>query len=90
MSGAWTDLLRFLRRWWWLVAILAVCAIVLLVVGSLVDASDDEWSNMVTIATYGDGEKIQVKESILWAAGFLLFTLFSSFGSRGTTCKYKP
>lgn len=41
----------------------------------------DKPTKLVTVATY-KGEKVKVNENIIYAVVFLLFCLFSSFGSR--------
>lgn len=65
-------------------AITALCVGVSILIASSLSDVNHDWSRMVTIATYGDGEKIEVRESVLWIAVFLLWTLFTSFGRHGS------
>jgi hypothetical protein len=96
MRSAWADLRGLWRRfgpfgskrWWWLGAF-AIILIVIVIVALANEGSNTDWSGMVTIATYGEGEQVRVKKGLLYFVGFLLWIFVMNLGDRGTTtCNY--
>jgi hypothetical protein len=79
----WALRRKFWRAWAFWIPLVVVIAIALFVWAIMgIDSSNNDWSGMVTIITYGDGQKIQVRESILWVVGFLVWTAIVSFADR--------
>ena len=67
---------------WGVIVVLIVVAIVVFDGLAVSGADHTDWNRMVTIATYDHGKKIEVRESILWAIGFLAFVLFTNIGRK--------
>lgn len=63
------------HKWWMLMAVFFAVIVIAIIVSIASGTGSTDWGELVTVATYGHGEKIQVSKGLLYFVGFVIWML---------------
>jgi hypothetical protein len=75
------------KKWWrawafWIPVVVIIVIVLLVWLVSGIDTDNTDYKEMITVITYGHGEKIQVEKGVLYGIGFMVWMLVLSLANR--------